>query len=112
MPIGAAWLLLSGSACRACHRFYCSLASDVPFLSPLFGVPLSRQEFNWPPCLTIVHFDPRNDPIPVRARDVVLLLRNGLFFAMAILIFNSQRHTRNTQNHSNSYDEVDSSSDQ
>jgi len=46
------------------------------------------QEFNWPPCLTVVHFDPRADPIPALARDTVLFMRNMLFGAMAILVFN------------------------
>ena len=53
-----------------------------------FFVPVVRQEFNYPPCLTVVHFDPVNDAIPVLARDTVLRMRLLWYAMMGILFFN------------------------
>lgn len=60
-------------------------------VSHMFFAPVdARQEFNYPPCLTVVHFDPMNDAIPVLARDTVLRMRLLWYTMMGILFFNGR----------------------
>lgn len=69
------------------------LTVHVPACPREFFVPVVRQEFNYPPCLTVVHFDPVNDAIPVLARDTVLRMRMLWYAIMAILFFNGRSAT-------------------
>jgi hypothetical protein len=45
-------------------------------------------EYNYPPCLTIVHFDPVGDTIPMLAKTTVLRMRLLWYYAICILFFN------------------------
>lgn len=47
------------------------LCSRVMFVCLSLASSTARSEFNYPPCLTVVHFDPAGDAIPVRAKQVM-----------------------------------------
>lgn len=83
-------LMFSFVAKRAFKSVNNSSSSDQPDKSG--GV--SWQEFNFPPCVTVVHFDPAGDPIPQIAKKTIFRMKYMWLLACGILILNRQRqHT-------------------
>ena len=73
----------------AAKRVFGSAASKLKDKPDQSG-GVNWQEFNFPPCIKVVHFDPLNDPIPQLAKKTVIRMKYCWGVGSAILAFNSQ----------------------